>query len=201
VAKRAYRLGRRGAAAEETRRRLVQATFELHQERGVVAVGLKDIAERAGVSVGTAYHHFPSHEQAVNACSAHVLEIAPPVDVSIFEGARDEDERIDRMARAVFERYERLPGWSRVRADAPLSPLIAEFDEAERYNRHVLVLTATMGRQLDPWAWAMAAALFDVSVYETLRAAKMTTEQAAAEAAGVLKAWLPQAEAGRKPAH
>jgi AcrR family transcriptional regulator len=193
VAKRAYTLGKRGEAAEATRRRLVEATFALHQERGVAAVGLKDIAERAGVSVGTAYHHFPSYDEAVSACGAYVLDIAPPVEAAIFAGAADEGERLERLARAVFERHARVPGWSRVRADAPLSPLIAEFDWAERQMRHSLVLAATPERGLEPQTAAMAAALLDVSVYEALRAAKMTTEQAAAQVAGVLKTWLPQA--------
>ena len=58
--KRSYNLGRRAETAAETRQRLVDATASLHLERGISAVSLPDVAERARVSVGTAYHHFPT---------------------------------------------------------------------------------------------------------------------------------------------
>ena len=59
---RKYTLGRRGEAAEETRRRIVEATFALHAEQGVAATTMTQIAERAGVSVGTVYHHFATYD-------------------------------------------------------------------------------------------------------------------------------------------
>ena len=55
---RRYRLERRAETAGETRRRLVDATFALHGERGISATTMSDIAARAGVSVGSVYHHF-----------------------------------------------------------------------------------------------------------------------------------------------
>ncbi len=51
--RRPYRLGRRAETSDETRQRLVEATFLLHGERGIAGTSMKDIAERAGVSVGT----------------------------------------------------------------------------------------------------------------------------------------------------
>ena len=57
---RRYRLERRAETAGETRRRLVDATFALHVEQGISATTMTDIAARAGVSVGTVYHHFPT---------------------------------------------------------------------------------------------------------------------------------------------
>jgi AcrR family transcriptional regulator len=42
----------------ETRRRLIEAGIELFSERGVASAPAADIAERAGVAVGTLYLHF-----------------------------------------------------------------------------------------------------------------------------------------------
>src|SRR4051812_37247766 len=77
--KRTYNLGRRAETAAETRQRLVEATAALHAERGISATSLPDIAERAPVSVGTAYHHFPTYLDALRAFAAGApLSGAPP---------------------------------------------------------------------------------------------------------------------------
>jgi AcrR family transcriptional regulator len=52
-------MGKRAAAAEETRRRIVDATHALHIEQGVAATSWDDIAGRAGVGVGTVYRPSP----------------------------------------------------------------------------------------------------------------------------------------------
>ena len=75
---RTYQLGRRAESAEETRRRLVQATFELHSEQGIAATSMKQIADRAGVGVGTVYHHFATLDDTVMACGQMVMATYPP---------------------------------------------------------------------------------------------------------------------------
>src|SRR5688500_7241434 len=89
--KRTYNLGRRAETAAETRQRLVEATAALHAERAISATSLRDIAERAGVSIGTAYHHFPTYLDAVRACGAHVMAMSPLPSGTIFDGIDDED--------------------------------------------------------------------------------------------------------------
>src|SRR5262245_58594546 len=102
---RRYKLGRRAETAEETRQRLVTATFELHTEQGVRATSLKQIAERAGVSVGTAYHHFPTYHDAVVACGRHVVAAYPLPTAAIFEGAKTPAERVRRLVLEYFAHY------------------------------------------------------------------------------------------------
>lgn len=48
--------------AEATRGRLVAAARELFGTRGYEATSIEDVLERAGVSKGALYHHFPSKE-------------------------------------------------------------------------------------------------------------------------------------------
>jgi AcrR family transcriptional regulator len=42
-----------------TRRKVLQAAEALFARRGYEATGMADVSERAGVGVGTLYHHFP----------------------------------------------------------------------------------------------------------------------------------------------
>ena len=101
----------------ETRRRLVDATFALHVEQGISATTMTDIAARAGVSVGTVYHHFPTYPDAVAACARHVDESQPLPAADIFAGVTSMHARVRRLAQEIFRFYQRLPGYERVRSE------------------------------------------------------------------------------------
>ena len=114
---RRYRLERRAETAEQTRRRLVDATFALHGEQGISATTMTDIAARAGVSVGTVYHHFPTYQDAVAACTRHVDESLPLPTADIFAGLTSMHARVRRLAQEIFGFYQRLPAFERVRCE------------------------------------------------------------------------------------
>jgi AcrR family transcriptional regulator len=56
---------RRRQQREETRQRVYQAALEVFREDGVVASRIEDITDRAGVSRGSFYFHFPTKEQVL----------------------------------------------------------------------------------------------------------------------------------------
>jgi AcrR family transcriptional regulator len=187
--KRRYRLGRRGEAAEETRRRIVAATLELHSERGIAGTAMKDIAERAGVSVGTVYHHFPTYADAINACGALVSETIPLPSAAEFSGAASQAERVARLARAWFAFYERLPAIDSVRRDQDLADSLKAFAAAEQSLRLALSAEAAGVKAADRRA-AVLAALVDFDACSALRRQGFTYEEAAETAAAVANAWL-----------
>ena len=67
--KRAYRMGSRAEAAEETRTRILDAVIGLHTERYYDQVSLEDVAGRAGVTVQTVLRRFGSKERLIDAAS------------------------------------------------------------------------------------------------------------------------------------
>ncbi len=193
--RRPYRLGRRAESSEETRRRLVEATFHLHAERGIADTSMKDIAARAGVSVGTVYHHFPSYAHAIVACGAYTAEHAPAPTAAIYEGAGTRRERVERFARALFDWYERVPALESVRRDRHLSRELDAFAKEEVRNRRRLAAEAvgTNGPV------ALAAALVDIDVYRSLRREGFGTADAADHVASLLNHSLDGApRAGRR---
>jgi len=173
--RRRYRLGRRAETSEETRRRLVEATFHLHSERGIADTSMKDIAARAGVSVGTVYHHFPSYADAIVACGAYTAEHAPAPTAAIYEGAGPRRERVERLARALFGWYERVPGLESVRRDRQLARELDAFAKEEVRNRRSLAAQAVGPNG----PAALAAALLDIDVYLSLRREGFGTADAA----------------------
>ena len=47
------------------RERILDAAYELFSRRGIQAVGVNEVIERAGVATATLYRHFPSKEKTV----------------------------------------------------------------------------------------------------------------------------------------
>jgi len=80
-------MGRRAELAAQTRRRLLQASVDLHSERLMADISLDDVAARAGVSVQTLLRHFGSRaalvEESIAFARAAVVEErrATPGDV------------------------------------------------------------------------------------------------------------------------
>ena len=55
------------AASEETRRQILETALALFRERGFEETTIRDIAARAGLSLGAAYYYFKSKEAIVGA--------------------------------------------------------------------------------------------------------------------------------------
>src|SRR5712692_4818072 len=112
-----YRMVRRAAAAEDTRRRIAEATMQLHTEKGVVATSHKDVARRADVSVGTVYHHFPDRDSIVRACGVHVWERHPPPALNSIDPHAPRPSRIAALARELVAFYAAMPWMERIRSE------------------------------------------------------------------------------------
>ena len=102
---RRYRLGERARQQEETRRRIVEATAELHAEVGPAATTISAIAERAGVQRLTVYRHFPEERQLFEACSALSEERHPSPDPAHWTDVADPRERTEAALGALYAYY------------------------------------------------------------------------------------------------
>jgi AcrR family transcriptional regulator len=139
---RIYRVGQRAEAAAEIHRRLVVATLALHTERGTAATSLKQIAQRAGISIGAAYLHFPAYEDAILARGQRAAASVPPPCIGIFEWPTSVSEGLRRLAREVFAYHDWMPALERIRCDQHLLPVLRCFVEAVEQQRATLVCEA-----------------------------------------------------------
>lgn len=180
--------------AEETRRRIVEATFDLHFETSIAGTTMRDIAERAGVSVGTVYHHFPTYGEAVEACGTYILEKSRPPQPAIFRGLRSPKERVAHLAAELFAFYERLGMLERARAERHLIPAVEQ--KMKLWEAIYAALIREALGAVEPRQIAFAAALLDPAVHSALLARGLTTAEAAAE---VAEAILWRLKRARKP--
>ncbi len=168
MAPRLYRMSRRAESAEETRRRIVEATHALHDEKGIAATSYRDIALRADVGIGTVYHHFPTYLDVVEACGAHVREQTRPPLPSVLDGARDPVARIRRMVAEIFAFYRRCPKFDAARAERDQFAPVDRFISLQERNRRAFVGAALRGTNAGKRARALAYAILDFRVYRDL---------------------------------
>jgi AcrR family transcriptional regulator len=132
---RKYELKRRAEKQDETRRRITEATVELHEALGPARTTISAIAEQAGVQRLTVYRHFPDERALFTACTGHFQARNPPPDPASWASVADVEERLRVALTEVYAyhgRTERM--MEKVMRDRQVHPLTREFSEP--YFRH-----------------------------------------------------------------
>ena len=105
--RRRYRKRRRAELEEETRRRITEATVELHGTVGPARTTVSAIAERAGVQRATVYRHFPDDAALIEACSTHWNAENPRPELARWAAEEDPDARLRAALRELYAWYDR----------------------------------------------------------------------------------------------
>jgi AcrR family transcriptional regulator len=197
---RKYSMDKRTAAVDETRRRIVEATRQMHNEKGILATTMQDIAARADVALGTVYRHFPSLDELVPACGALNLQLNPLPTSALFAGAASAAERLGLLVQALFANYERgerqyTVGYS----ERDNIPVLRRFmDEGATYVA-TLVRQAIEPAQPSEEAMRLAVALSDFRSWQALTQSGFTSEAAANQVVELIERKLaePLSGAGR----
>lgn len=176
---RSYDMSRRAASREATRQRIVEATAKLHGERGVFGTSWRDIAEEADVSVATVYAHFPSLDELLPACGAHVMRrIRPPQAedaAEIIGEATAARERLARVARALHEYYERGGPHIEVDVRERQLPGMREWEQSQRDTVEALIKAALGDPRPRGRALREICALFDLPTFKAFEARGVAT--------------------------
>jgi AcrR family transcriptional regulator len=98
---------------EQTRALILQTALEIFRERGYEETTMRALAERAGVSLGNAYHYFRSKEQLIQAFYGRTHEEHVAACADMLEGKRDLKGRLLEVMRAkiaTIEPYHQFAG-------------------------------------------------------------------------------------------
>ena len=167
---RKYEMKRRARRQEETRRRITEATVELHEALGPAKTTISAIAERAGVQRLTVYKHFPDERALLAACSSHYEAANPLPDVGPWTQILDPEDRLRRALAETYAYHRRTePMMTKVLRDAQIHaptfevtvPYLQHWDRA-RYalvtgwgaeDQQLKTLLAALGHALDFRTW------------------------------------------------
>src|SRR5215216_2288429 len=187
-------MGKRRAAVEETRQRILEATLALHAEKGIFGTSWQDIARRADVSVGTVYKHFPSLDELVPACGELMYAITRPPSLEdapeIFAGANTFEERLGRLISELFDFYERGAPYIETDFQERRLPAVVEWEAHMRATIAGLVREALASAGPDERTVQAVSALLDFSTFKSFLDREIPKEQAAKTVGEVLLCWI-----------
>ena len=195
---RKYDMSRRASAVAHTRRRIVDATLELHGKQGIAATSWDDIAARAGVGVGTVYRHFPSLDSLIPACgeiTRQVLALPDPQGLaSLFDGIDAPTQRFELLVREAFAIYERgAPQLRAIRNEPDAHPNVAEAGEEVDASLAALIDAAVEPFAITPADRAVVRAMIDLNTWDALRDQELGQAAAVTAIAEMLTARLGRA--------
>jgi AcrR family transcriptional regulator len=188
---RSYQLGRREALKAETRARIVRAALAIYRDRGLAGASNLAIAKAADVAPATVRNQFPEPAALSRAVfEALLAELMIPT-ASIFEGARDLEDRIRRLARELAVFYERSEPWWRAYEREP--DLISAwgggvdqyYADIERLMREALGELSGDDRSL-----AVVASVIGPPTFFAMRGRGLTSEDAVALTIELVLPWL-----------
>src|SRR5262245_60261793 len=182
---RAYDRRLRQAAAEEAKRRIVEAAAALHAERGGSGTSHAMIARRAGVSIPTVYKYFPTADHLIPACTGLVAGRAPVrLDESLFKGLDGVPARVRALAAALFRLHEHFAPWLRWSdAAAAAFPALREYLKQVQEHQVAIIrraLTAKGSKEPPEMLVRFARILLGFPSWRTLTEASRSSDRSAA---------------------
>ena len=162
---------------ETSRAAILGAALDLFQERGYEATTMRAIADRAGVSLGSSYHYFPSKEHLVLEFYRHTHELHLAAIAPLLGREKDLAVRLRGTIRAVVvtcEPFHAVAGSIFSTVANPASPLnpfggaakplrdevVALYDEVVRGSDARIAADISEMLPLTLWLYQMAILYF-----------------------------------------
>ena len=165
---------KRADDVERMRDRIIRATLQLHDERGVASTTFAEIAQRAGVGQATVYRHYPTLGDLVRNCGVHVWqEMQPPVPdaaAALFAGLTTRRQRLRRLLKELDAFYRR--GAHRLKMagkDRDVVPELHAFLGAVEAGVEALVREALKGEPIQEQAVQAVTCLVSFPVWAEMR--------------------------------
>lgn len=122
---RPYRKVRRLELEQETQRRIIESTVELHRTLGPSRTTISAVAAHAGVRRSTVYRHFPDDESLFDACTSHWNAANPLPDLDGWAAVEDPHERLESALEELYGFYRRGESMlAKLIRDEPLMPIV-----------------------------------------------------------------------------
>ena len=166
--KRPYRLGKRAASVNETKRRVLDAATAEYVINGIEKTSMQAVARRADVAPGTVLYHYPTPEDLAEAViEAWIKDLEMP-QPDLVDPEADLDERINVLVDVVFSLYERSDWTYKIYQKSPNHPSFAKGFEMWQASLGGLMLAALGDRAANAETMSVVSVLIDPGFRGTL---------------------------------
>jgi AcrR family transcriptional regulator len=188
--KRPYRLGKRQASVDETKRRIIAAAAEEYQINGIEDTSMQAVARRAEVAPGTVLYHYPTPDDLAGAVvESWIAEMRMPTPESIDPGAALK-ERLSTLVEELYGLYERSEVAYRVYSKSGHHPVMARADQMWQKNVGEMLGRALADRADEPHALQVVAALVNPGFRGTLMMSGLSAKESVEVATELAVVWL-----------
>jgi len=145
--KRPYRLGKRQASVDQTRRRILTAAVAEYEKNGIDETTMLAVARRADVASGTVLYHYPEPETLADAVVNMWIKEADLPDVPEVANDLSLQQRSDLLVNTVFEMYDEDHPAASIYLRNPRHPAMRELQQF--WDKKLDdVISSTLGRYL-----------------------------------------------------
>lgn len=190
--KRPYRLGKRQASVDETKRRIIEAATQEYAEKGIPDTSMQAVARRAEVAPGTVLYHYPTPDDLVEATVERWIdEMKAPSPNAIDANAPLED-RIRSLVIELYGLYERSDYAYRIYSKSPNHPVLKRYETWWYDNVNQMMGLALGERAGEPETMQVVSVLVNPGFRGTLVMTGITPERSVEIATALVLSWLSQ---------
>jgi AcrR family transcriptional regulator len=185
-------LGKRQAAVDETKRRILDAATLEYSEKGIPDTSMQAVARRADVAPGTVLYHYPTPDDLVEASVERWIdEMKAPAPEAIDVAAPLED-RIRSLVVELFGLYERSEYAYRIYSKSPNHPVLERYETWWYDNVNQMMARALGERVGEPEVMQVVSVLVNPGFRGTLLMTGITHERAVEVSTALVLSWLAQ---------
>ena len=188
--RRPYRLGKRQAAVDETKRRIIAAAVSQYAKKGIEDTSMQAVARRADVAPGTVLYHYPTPDDLAEAVVATwISDMEAPAPDAIDAAAPLED-RVSVLVRELYGLYERSEQAYRIYRKSPRHPVLKRYEVWWYENANRMMAKAMGDRASDTEAMQVTSVLVNPGFRGTLIMTGIAPERAEETATRMILDWL-----------
>lgn len=188
--KRPYRLGKRQASVDATKRRILDAATSAYQEYGIEDTSMQEVARRADVAPGTVLYHYPTPESLAEEVVDDWVESMDPPRPEIIDTDEPPSVRVTKLVVELYGLYERTDHLYRVYQKSPNHPALLRAGAWWDDNVSAMVGRALGDRMSDEEAVKVVSVLINPGYRGTLVMTGINPDRAAEIAAELAIYWL-----------
>lgn len=188
--RRPYRLGKRQATVDETKRRIIDAAIIEYADHGIDATSMLAVARRADVAPGTVLYHFPDPDSLADVVVASLYERYAAPSAESIPGDQPLSVRIAALVSELYGVYERTSVAYRIYQKSADHPAMKR--ASQEWERVVgeMLFRALGEKAADQEALQLVSAMINPGFRGTLIMSGFDSERAVEVATELALKWL-----------